>query len=132
MERRNTIQREMVLNAVKALGNHPTAEEVFLKISTEHSSIGKGTVYRNLHILAEEGMIRRVEIPEGPDHFDHTLEPHYHVRCICCNKVSDVEMEMLSDLKQRIHNNHGVKFLDYDILFKGICSNCQKEDKEDS
>lgn len=132
MERRNTIQREMVLNAVKALRNHPTAEEVFFKIFEEHPSIGKGTVYRNLNILAEEGTIRRVEVPEGPDHFDHTLKEHYHVRCVKCNKVFDVDMDAVADLKQCIHDAHGIKFLDYDILFKGICSNCQKEEREDS
>ena len=54
MERRNTIQRDLVLEAVNTLKGHVTAEEVYSFIKKEHPNIGKGTVYRNLGILAEE------------------------------------------------------------------------------
>lgn len=125
MERRNTIQKELVLNAVRSMRGHVTADEVYNYIVSDHPSVGKGTVYRNLNILSEEGEIRKVEIPNGPDRFDFTLEPHYHVRCISCGTVCDVDMEAMPDLTDSIRDSHGIKFLDYDILFKGLCPNCQ-------
>lgn len=127
MERRNTIQREMVYNAVINLSNHATADEIYALIIKDHPTIGKGTVYRNLNILAEEGAIRKVDIPDGPYRFDHILEEHYHVKCVKCGKLFDVDMEVLPDLKRCIHDTHGIQFLDYDILFKGICFDCRND-----
>lgn len=126
MERRNTIQKELVFNAVLRLHRHVTADEVFELISSDFPSIGKGTVYRNLAILADEGRIRRVEIPNGPDRFDFTIKNHYHVRCVSCGGVSDVDMDEVGGLENEIRDTQGTKFLSYDILFKGICANCQK------
>lgn len=125
MERRNTIQKELVQKAVFELKRHVTADEVYEFVKKEHPTIGKGTVYRNLGILVEEGAIRKVEIPDGPDRFDFTLQKHYHVRCIKCKEIFDVDMEKIADLKQLIRDTHGIQFLDYDILFKGICPNCR-------
>ncbi len=130
MERRNTIQKELVLNAVMKMRRHVTAEEVYDYIKADYPTIGKGTVYRNLGILVDENKIRKVEIPSGADRFDFTLEKHYHVRCIVCDSVFDVDMDEIKAMDSFIRDNHGMKFLDYDILFKGICKDCQNKVKE--
>ncbi len=125
METRKTIQMDLVLQTVRALHGHVTADEVYAVIHRQQPTVSKGTVYRNLSKLVEMGEIKRVEIPDGPDRFDFTTKEHYHVCCICCHKVFDVDMEAISDLKDRIRDTHGIQFLDYDILFKGICPECQ-------
>jgi Fur family ferric uptake transcriptional regulator/Fur family peroxide stress response transcriptional regulator len=126
MERRNTIQRAMVLGAVRSLQNHPTADAVYAFIIKDHPAIGKGTVYRNLNVLADEGEIKKIAVPNGPDRFDHTLREHYHVQCIKCGCLSDVDMDTDPDLMKRIRDSHGIQFLDCDIMFRGICPACQK------
>ena len=125
--RRNTIQKDSVLRAVNEMKRHATTEEVYEFIKKEHPTIGKGTVYRNLDILAEEGELRKIEVPDGPNRFDFILKKHYHVRCVKCGEISDVDMDVISDLLERIHNTHGIEFLDYDILFKGICLKCKEK-----
>ena len=124
--RRNTIQKDLVRNAVYEMKRHVTANEVYEFIKESYPTIGKGTVYRNLDILVEEGALRKVEVSEGPNRFDFTLKNHYHVRCVKCGEVSDVDMDEIPDL---IHDTHGIEFLDYDISFKGICPKCRKEAK---
>lgn len=131
MERRNTIQKDLVLKTVQGLKRHLTAEEVYEFIKKDHPIIGKGTVYRNLGILAEEGAIRKVEVPDGPDRFDFTLKNHYHVECIRCGEVFDVDMDEVTDLNERIHDTHGMQFLNYDIFFKGICPVCRAKETEE-
>ena len=126
MARRNTIQKDMVLRTVRKLKRHLTADEVYEHIKKDHPTIGKGTVYRNLGILAEAGAIRKVEVPDGPDRFDFTLKNHYHVRCVECGNVSDVDMDEIPHLEEKIHDTHGMKFFEYDIFFKGICPDCRK------
>lgn len=125
MGRRNTIQKELVLNAVRSMKGHVTADEVYEYILKEHPSVGKGTVYRNLNILSEEGEIKKVEVPEGANRFDYMVQDHYHVTCLKCSRIFDVDMETLPDLKNKIHDTHGIQFIDYDILFKGLCPDCQ-------
>ena len=127
MERRNTIQKALILRAVCELKRHLTADEVYEFVKRDHPSIGKGTVYRNLAILTEEGAIRKVEVPDGSDRFDFTLKNHYHVRCVKCGEVFDVDMDEIPDLQKKIHDTHGMEFLTYDIFFKGICPECQEE-----
>lgn len=131
MERRNTIQKSLVLQAVFELKRHLTADEVYEFVRESYPSIGKGTVYRNLAILSEEGAIRRVEIPDGPDRFDFTLKKHYHMRCIRCGNVADVDLDEIPELEAKLHDSHGMKLLEYDILFKGICAECAARSAEE-
>lgn len=125
MNSRNTIQRALVLDAVRNLACHATADEVYTEVSSLYPAISKGTVYRNLNVLAEEGEIRRVEIPGAADRFDHCCHNHYHVVCIKCCKVFDVAMEPFQSLADRIDDTRGFDFLEWDILFKGICPACK-------
>lgn len=131
MERRNTIQKSLVLQAVFELKRHLTADEVYEFVRESYPSIGKGTVYRNLAILSEEGAIRRVEIPDGPDRFDFTLKKHYHMRCIRCGNVADVDLDEIPELEAKLHDSYGMKLLEYDILFKGICAECAARSAEE-
>lgn len=126
MEKRNTIQKELVLDAVLCMHHHVTADEVYEFIRKDHPTIGKGTVYRNLAVLTEEGKIQKVEIPDGPDRFDYITDKHFHVRCVKCGRVFDVEMEKIPELWELVKDSNGVTILDYDILFKGICEECKK------
>ena len=61
--RRNTIQKDLVRNTVYEMRRHVTANEVYEFIKEAYPTIGKGTVYRNLDILVEEGALRKVEVP---------------------------------------------------------------------
>lgn len=126
MNRRNTIQKELVLDAVRELGCHATADEIYAKVVSDYPSISKGTVYRNLNILAEEGSVLKIEIPGGAEHFDHNCHDHYHVRCVSCGRVFDVDMKPLR-LTDKINDAHGFDFLDCDIVFKGICPSCKTD-----
>lgn len=122
--KRNTIQRTLILESIKKLKSHPTADELYTEISSAHPTISRGTVYRNLNQLAENGDIRRVEIPGNADHFDHCCEDHYHVRCLRCGKIFDVEMDYIPDLEKSIQNTNGFQLSGYDLIFKGICPDC--------
>ena len=92
MKNRNTLQRRLVLETVRRMHNHPTADEIFREISAENSLISKATVYRNLKILSEQGEILHIPIPDGADCFDFNTTPHYHLECRGCGRVFDVNM----------------------------------------
>ena len=117
-------------NTVYEMRRYVTANEVYEFVKEFCPTIGKGTVYRNLDILVEEGNLRKVEVSDGPNRFDLTLKNHYHVRCVNYGEISDVDMDEILGLLEKIHDTHGTDFLGYDILFKGICPKCQKKIKD--
>ena len=95
------------------------------EIKKDHPNISRATVYRNLNVLSEMGEIRRMETPGGADRFDHRCHDHCHVRCQKCGRVFDVDVDFITGLEQRIRDAHGFEFTGYDILFRGICPDCQ-------
>lgn len=124
MALRNTIQRELIFKAVMALACHATADEVYAAVSRQHPTISRATVYRNLNVLAEEGKIRKLAIPEGADRFDQVVEEHYHLRCERCGRVFDVEMDCQINLECHIHTMAGFVITGHDLTFRGICPEC--------
>lgn len=116
-----------MLNAVTKMRRHVTADEVYDDIKKDYPSIGKGTVYRHLSILGGEAKIRKVEIPGGEDQYDFTLTRHYHVRCVECGKIFDVNLNEVKEIDALMHAEHDIQLLDYDIIFMGICKDCQNK-----
>lgn len=130
MKQRHTIQRSLVLATVNKLKCHATADEIYDEIKKNYPSMSRATVYRNLRVLSEMGEIRKMEIPGGADRFDHLCHDHCHVKCERCGRVFDVDMDFVSDLERGIRDAHGFAFTGYDILFRGICPDCQKASEQ--
>ena len=130
--KRNTIQRALILKAIRTLQCHPTAEEVYEAVVGEHPTISRSTVYRNLKQLAENKEIRNMEVPGESDHFDHICHDHYHVRCLLCGGVFDVDMEYIRDLEKEIKNANGFNISGHDLIFKGTCPNCIKSTQKNA
>lgn len=123
---RNTIQRAIVLDAVKRLQSHATADEVYEQVARQHPSISRSTVYRNLQKLCDAGLIRKRVIPNKADCYDHICSDHYHVHCLRCDRVFDVDMDHIAHLESAIKDKHGFVFTGHDIIFTGICPECAR------
>lgn len=126
MDRRQTIQRSLVLNSVVKLHNHPTAQEVYDYVHEVYPSIGKATVYRNLNLLADEGKLKRITAINGPVHFDSTLFEHSHIECKLCNRVIDVDFPISEELYGSIESCTGYTCIDRSVVLSGICPECLK------
>jgi Fur family peroxide stress response transcriptional regulator len=126
-EKRQTIQKGLVWDAVSSTDTHPSAEQVYADIVTKYPSISRATVYRNLNMLVEEGKLRRIQVLGGPDHYDHMMGKHYHIQCIDCKEVGDVEVFSAIDLGEDELDLHGYELHSYEIVFNGICPDCQKK-----
>lgn len=127
MERRNTIQKQLVLEAVAQLHNHPTAEQVYAQVVKEHPTISKATVYRNLASLSEDGRLRHLPMPAGADRFDHRLDEHAHIECMACGRLDDVEFSAgapgsaLASLDAFAEQATGYTQAQHAVLFTGVC-----------
>ena len=122
MNTRNTIQRMLILDAVKTLDCHPTADDVYAEVARKCPNVSRGTVYRNLGRLADEGAILRVAVANAPDRFDHTCHNHRHFRCTKCGKVTDFGNTAPIEIADAEKN--GCRIEGCDIMYYGECAEC--------
>ena len=122
---RNTVQRQIVLDAVKKLNTHPSIEEIYAFIHNEHPSISKSTVYRNLHYLEEGGYLRYISMPDGPARYDANCFRHYHFKCRGCGKLYDVAIAYLDGINDMVQSLHGFEVGEHNVVFTGLCTACK-------
>lgn len=123
--RRNTKQKALVYETVMKNCNHPNADEVYEEIHKNNPSISKGTVYRNLNLLSENGEIKQVKVP-GISRYDNRLDNHYHVVCRLCQKVLDVPLKYQDEFDAKVAEDMGFKIERHRTVFEGICPDCLK------
>ena len=123
-EKRNTVQRQLIFDAVKELNIHATAEQVVEYLAEKHPSIGRATVYRNLNYMSESGELLRIGSFYGSTHYDHNCHEHYHFVCSNCRRIVDVEGS-LADVFDRFKGTEGIDITDCNISFSGLCWECK-------
>lgn len=122
---RNTIQKNIILEAVRNLCDHPTAERVYSHVRQTHPRISRATVYRNLNRLAENGIINRLHLPQGADFYDHQTHPHYHLRCEKCGGIYDLPLPYLEDFFLQAQGMEAFQIHQHTLTFYGICPHCR-------
>ena len=128
---RTTVQKLKILDYVNHHCGHITAADVYEAICQDIPHVSRATVYRNLNNLAADGKIRRIEVLGGADVYERHSPPHYHVRCVRCGRLFDLDMPYFEQLQAQIRDPHGFIFLGHDVIFSGICPECQaKETKQ--
>lgn len=126
---RLTTQRQIILEELAKVTSHPTANEVYDMVRRRLPRIGLGTVYRNLELMAESGLILKLEVGGTQKRFDATVSPHYHIRCIECGKVDDIEIPVQHHINEVATNACDYHILGHHIEFSGICDNCTQTRK---
>ena len=114
-------QRERIYEAVRTSMEHPTAQMVYDALRPEMPRLSLGTVYRNLHQMAQEGRLRELEGPVA--RFDAVLEPHTHLHCACCGRVVDGLLPYDAAL-DRAAMVEGWTITGHSLTFTGICPAC--------
>jgi len=71
---------------------HPTIDELYEKICEENPSVSLATVYKNLNMLKDEGLVVEVNMPNQKVRYDIFSHPHIHVVCECCGGGEDYEV----------------------------------------
>ncbi|MDD3153236.1 MAG: transcriptional repressor [Victivallaceae bacterium] len=97
-----TAQREAIIQELRKMRNHPTADELYDVLRTKLPQISLGTIYRNLEQMVQMGMIRKLELTGRQKRFDGDLSEHYHMRCRYCDRILNIPQEELSGLDKEL------------------------------
>ncbi|MBW1988328.1 MAG: transcriptional repressor [Deltaproteobacteria bacterium] len=122
---RMTRQRKVILEELKKVTSHPTADQVYQMVKVRLPKISLATVYRNLEALSEAGLILKLELGGIQRRYDGDTSPHHHVRCIACNAVADLPEEALDVGAIDFKSPPDFEICGFRLEFLGVCSHCR-------
>ena len=124
---RFTPQREHVYSVLLQKRNHPTAEEVFIRVKHEMPEISMATVYNCLDALVQCGLVRQVTIERGAARFCPNMREHCHFHCDKCAKMFDIDLP--GEGPNGITLPKGFKAARFEIAIHGVCAKCAGQNK---
>ena len=122
---RMTRQRKVIIEELRKVDTHPSADEVYEMVRKHLPRISLGTVYRNLEILSQNGEIQKLELGCTLKRFDGIAKNHYHIRCLECDRVVDAPADFDVTVNHDLKNATDFKIMGHKLEFIGICPNCQ-------
>lgn len=120
---KQTPQRLAIINFLKGNNNHPSVEDIYKAILTQFPTISLATVYNNLEMLKNLGMLREITIDPEKKHFDPNITLHHHLICNECKRIVDIDLDF--DLELPHYCKHDFEVTGNHIEFYGICPDCK-------
>jgi Fur family ferric uptake transcriptional regulator len=123
---RLTPQRELILGAVEKLG-HATPDEVLAEVRAQSAAINVSTVYRTLEVLEELGLVRHAHLSDrAPTYHSVTEHEHFHVVCRNCHRVVSVDPDVITEMTQRLSDDHDFLVDVGHLTVFGRCGDCRQ------
>ena len=119
-----TKQRELIISILKQSDRHLTADEIFFLAKLKMPSIAMATIYNNLNAMHEAGQIKRLHIDGVADCFDKIMDPHDHLLCDKCGKITDIRIPSLPDL---IESEIGCEIDEHELIVHYVCADCRRQ-----
>lgn len=117
-------QRERILDTLRRTKSHPTAAWIYDELKRDFPDLSLGTVYRNLNILHDQGLVRVLQSGSTFDRFDADTSVHYHFVCQGCGKVEDIDFPLPHDIDTKASIVLGRVVTGHRLDFFGICNSC--------
>ncbi|MEG0329037.1 MAG: transcriptional repressor [Longicatena sp.] len=124
MIRKSSKQRDLILNYMKQIDGHVSAEQVFKDLNTNEQKISLATIYRNLNILVEMNEIKKIAHPIEGYQYDKTCIPHYHLHCIKCDRIVDLDIPYMDNLNTEMSEITKLPIKTHALMVEGICEDC--------
>ena len=124
---RETKQRRVVYETIKNTYSHPTADWIFEQVRGTLPKVSLGTVYRNLGVLKDEGLVREIFGNDRRAHYDADTSHHAHFICDFCDRIVDVRGVKNIDWRT-LKDLVGCEVTDQNVVFTGRCANCSQQE----
>lgn len=124
--RKHSRKRDAILDCIRQTKCHPSAEWVYQQLKRDFPDLSLGTVYRNIAMFKEEGVIQSIGVVNGLERFDFHTTPHPHFICTCCGKVQDLEgISLAPQTVAQAEALSGGSITGCQLQFFGRCTECQ-------
>ncbi|MFD2924847.1 Fur family transcriptional regulator [Halobacillus naozhouensis] len=122
---RSTPQRHAVLDYLLNTRVHPTAEEIYRELEEKFPHMSLTTVYNNLRVLREVGLVRELAFGNLSSRFDSNTTDHYHIICDECGKVVDFNYPILNEVESLARQLTRFEVSYHRMEVYGKCEGCQ-------
>jgi len=120
-----TAQRLAVYQAVQNTP-HAMADDILRVVKNELGVISKQAVYDALNMMAEHGIIRRIQPAGSPARYEHRVDNHHHLACRQCELLIDIDCAIGEAPCLTADCDHGYIIDEAEVTYWGICPACQK------
>ena len=123
-------KRNAILTCLRSTHAHPSAETLHEMLQAEHPDISLATVYRNLALFKQQGLIQSLGTVGGIERFDGNVQPHVHFVCNDCHAVLDLpQIAVPEQLRSTVEAATGGIVSECQLSFSGTCESCRKTEK---
>ncbi|UJF32445.1 peroxide-responsive transcriptional repressor PerR [Paenibacillus hexagrammi] len=121
---RMTPQRHAILSYLLDSMTHPTADDIYKALETKFPNMSVATVYNNLKVFIEAGLVRELTYGDSSSRFDADMTDHYHALCEVCGKITDFEYPPLHDVEATAAVQTGFQVRGHRLEVYGVCPDC--------
>jgi len=123
-----TPQRRLLLGVMQEAGRHLDAKELYRRASERDASISLATVYRNLHLFKEQGLINERHLGQARCFYEmKRLGEHQHLVCESCGKVIEFESPLIRKLITDVQRKNNFFVTNVELYLEGYCHKCKEE-----
>ena len=120
-------KRDAILSCLRQPTEHPSADWVYAKLKPEIPDLALGTVYRNLTLFKDQGLIASLGTVGGVERFDGNVTPHVHFICTACHRVTDLsQIQVPEELNASASRASGGQVESCQLTFRGRCAGCKE------
>ncbi len=119
-----TPQRLKIVESLNTFG-HLNIDMLYSEVKSVYPNVSLATVYKNLSIMTQNGLLTEVKIPETKSVFEVTKEPHLHLHCRLCDEVSDIMID-ISGIEKSAEEKSGYRIESTSTVMHGVCPACRK------
>ena len=121
---RVTAARVALLETVRD-GDHLDVEAIASGVRERIGHVSLQAVYDALHALTAAGLVRRIELADGPARFERRVgDNHHHVVCRLCGAVADVDCAVGDAPSLTASDDHGFSIDEAEVIYWGLCPDC--------
>ena len=126
-----TLQRRLLLSVMKEAGTHLDAKELYRRASEWNTNISLATVYRNLRLFKEQGLIEEKHLGQMRCYYEiRRGAEHQHLVCRACGQVIEFESPLIRELVAQVQRKHDFSVTRVELYLEGYCNKCNEIGKE--
>lgn len=118
-----SLQRIKIFDFINRSTRHPSVDDIYQKLVDDIPTLSKTTIYNTLNLFVQANIVSAISIEESEMRYDINDNGHGHFKCVECNRIFDIDM----DMKMRFSgepNLNGFEIQNISLYFKGVCKDC--------
>jgi len=123
-----TPQRRLLLDLIRQADGHLDADELYRRAKEREPRVSLATVYRNLRLFKELGLITESDLGEAHSHYEiKGTGEHHHLVCLGCGLIIEFDSPLIAKAAAKLQRENGFDITSVQLQLEGYCPKCQQK-----